>query len=125
VRLLDGFLIERTFAERTDMPEPKMTMPPLEGELYIVRNGRLQHIERFHDLPKVEVSESAKEALRAMQRRCRRLLGGFRPDIALVASALIEHAAALPQATEIVEAYARELRIEMVEPRDASQDASS
>jgi hypothetical protein len=40
------------------------------------------------------------------------------------ASALIEHAAALPQANEIVEAYARELRIEMVEPRDASQDAS-
>jgi hypothetical protein len=82
------------------------TLPMLEGELYVVRNGRLQHIERFNDLPKVEVSDTAKEALRALQRRCRRVLGGFRPDIALVASALIEHAAALPQARDIVQAYA-------------------
>lgn len=99
-------------------------MPMLEGELYVVRNGRLQHIERFYDLPKVEVSDGAKDALRALQRRCRRLLGGFRPDIALVASALIEHGAALPQAQDIIEAYARELRIGITEPQDASQDAS-
>lgn len=102
----------------------RQEMPMLEGELYVVRNGRLQHIERFNDLPKVEVSDGAKEALRVLQRRCRRLLGGFRPDIALVASALIEHAAALPQAQDIIEAYARGLRIGITEPRDASQDES-
>lgn len=80
-------------------------LPMLEGELYVVRNGRLQHIERFYDLPKVPVSDTANEALHLLQRGCRGMLGGFRPDIALVASALIEHTAALPQARDIVQTY--------------------
>ena len=76
-----------------------------EGELYIVKQGQLRHLERESDLPKVPVSEAAKAALLELRRECRGALGGFRPDVALVASALIEHAAALPQAEGIVRAY--------------------
>src|ERR1700674_1283528 len=88
------------------MTMTEKALPLLEGELYVVQNGRLQHVERASDLPKVPVSEAAKEALLNLRRNCRRALGGFRPDIALVASALIEHGASLPQAQDIVQAYA-------------------
>ena len=83
--------------ERTAMLE--------EGELYIVQKGQLRHLERESDLPKVPVSEGAKQALLDLRRGCRGALGGFRPDVALVASALIEHAASLPEAEGIVRAY--------------------
>ena len=89
------------------MAVTEKALPLEEGELYVVQNGQLQHVERASDLPKVPVSEAAKKALFDLRRTCRCMLGGFRPDIALVASALIEHAAALPQVQDIVRAYAR------------------
>ena len=100
-------------------------IPLTEGELYVVQNGQLQHVERAGDLPKVPVSKAAKEALLNLRRGCRRALGGFRPDIALVASALIEHAAALPQAQDIVQAYAREVLSRKREPDASSEDGAS
>lgn len=109
-----------TDATKTDATkaDATKTVPLIDGELYVVRNGRLHKIDRSNDLPKVEISDDAKDALRALQRRCRRLLRGFRPDIALVASALIEYAAGLPepQPLEIVDIYARKLGIGLVEP---------
>ena len=100
-------------------------LPLEEGELYVVQNGQLQHVERASDLPKVPVSEAAKKALFDLRRTCRCMLGGFRPDIALVVSALIEHAAALPQAQDIVQAYAREVLSRKREPDASSEDGAS
>ena len=53
-----------------------------EGELYIVKDGELKHLPRSDDdLPKVPVSEAARDALLQVRRKCRRALGGFRPDL--------------------------------------------
>lgn len=77
-----------------------------EGELYIVTNGELRHIERTTgDLPKVPISQLAHDRLLDLRRRCRKTLGGFRPDVALVASALLEHSASESSAEAIVAAY--------------------
>ena len=77
-----------------------------EGELYVVQHGALKHLERpSDDLPKVPISPAAREHLLDLRRRCRKALGGFRPDIALVASALIEHGARSQEAEAIVAAY--------------------
>jgi hypothetical protein len=86
--------------------EANATQALQEGELYVVRNGELQHLERAkNDLPKVPVSIAAHERVLDLRRRCRRMLSGFRPDIALVASALLEHAATGSEAESIVAAY--------------------
>jgi hypothetical protein len=64
-----------------------------EGELYIVKDGELKHLPRSDDdLPKVPVSEAARDALLQVRRKCRKALGGFRPDLALVTSALVLYA---------------------------------
>ncbi len=77
-----------------------------EGELYVVKDGELKHIERGSDgLPKVPISRVAHERVLDLRRRCRRMLGGFRPDLALVASALLEHAASGSDAEAVVSAY--------------------
>lgn len=64
-----------------------------EGELYIVKDGELKHLPRSDDdLPKVPVSEPARNALLQVRRKCRKALGGFRPDLALVTTALVLYA---------------------------------
>ena len=64
-----------------------------EGELYIVKDGELKRLPRSDDdLPKVPVSEAARDALLQVRRKCRKALGGFRPDLALVTSALVLYA---------------------------------
>jgi len=64
-----------------------------EGELYVVKDGELKHLPRSDDdLPKVPVSEAARDALLQVRRKCRKALGGFRPDLALVTSALVLYA---------------------------------
>ena len=89
----------------------------LEGEIYVVQNGQLQLIVRDNDLPKVPVSREARDALHDLRRRCRRELGGFRPDLALVASAMIEYATALPHAESLVKAYAQAALARKAEPQ--------
>ena len=101
------------------------TAPLQEGDLYVVKQGQLMHVEREGDLPKVPVSEEAKEALLQLRRRCRRVLGGFRPDVALVASALIQYAASLPQAETIVRDYDEAIRGSLRQPKASSLDSAS
>jgi hypothetical protein len=77
-----------------------------EGEIYVVQKGKLKHIQREQDdLKKVPLSDEAHVALLDVRRRCRRAMGGFRPDVALVASALIEFVAPLYESAEIVAKY--------------------
>ena len=99
--------------------------PLQEGDLYVVKQGQLMHVEREGDLPKVAVSVEAKEALLQLRRRCRRVLGGFRPDVALVASALIQYAASLPQAETIVRDYDEAIRSALRQPNASSLDSAS
>jgi hypothetical protein len=74
-----------------------------EGELYVFERGELRHLDRpKDDMPKVPISKSAHECLLDLRRRCRKALGGFRPDVALVVSAIVEHISKLPEATQIV-----------------------
>ncbi|MEX2165075.1 MAG: hypothetical protein WD823_12650 [Sulfuricaulis sp.] len=101
------------------------TAPLQEGDLYVVKQGRLMHVEREGDLPKVPVSEAAKDALLQLRRRCRHALGGFRPDVALVASALIQYAASLPQAETIVRDYDEAIRGALRQPNASSLDSAS
>ena len=105
------------------MKEP--LAPLQEGELYLVKEGHLMHVDREGDMPKVPVSEEAKEALLQLRRRCRRVLGGFRPDVALVASALIQYAASLPQAETIVRDYDEAIRGALRQPNASSLDSAS
>jgi hypothetical protein len=85
----------------------QLDLPPLhEGELYVVQHCELKHLERPpDDLPRVPISKAARERLLELRRRCRKALGGFRPDVALVASALIEHGACRSDAEAIVAGY--------------------
>jgi hypothetical protein len=98
----------------------------IEGGLYVVRDGRLRRIVHADGLPRVEVSHDAKDVLHALQRRCRRLLRGFRPDIAILASAIIEYAGELPESQRlgIVEAYVREIGIGFLETPRGIKDES-
>ena len=77
-----------------------------EGELYVVQRGQLKRLERPpDDLPRVPISAAAHEQLLDLRRRCRKALGGFRPDVALVASAMIEHGARSEEAETIIVDY--------------------
>ena len=77
-----------------------------EGELYVFQHGELRHLERSaNDLPKVLISKLAHTRLLELRRRSRKALGGFRPDIALVASALLEHSASTNEAESVVASY--------------------
>lgn len=66
-----------------------------EGELYTVRRNRLVHVPRRDDdgMRRVRITESAYEASQAVGYRMRKNLNGYKPDVSLVVSALVEAAA--------------------------------
>jgi len=72
------------------------------------------------------VSHDAKDVLHALQRRCRRLLRGFRPDIAILASAIIEYAGELPESQRlgIVETYVHKVGIGIMATPPGMKDES-
>lgn len=116
---------EKSDATKADAAKPAATTPPLiDEELYVVRNERLLRIERSDGLPRVEITQDAKDVLHALQRRCRHLLRGFRPDLAILASAIIEYAGELPesQRLQIVDAYVKELGIGILETPPGMKD---
>ena len=78
-----------------------------EGELYVVKNGELEHIQRDPDdtMRKVRLTEDAVKELIVVQRKMRKEMQGYKPDMALVASALVSHAAKLPEAPRLVRLY--------------------
>lgn len=75
----------------------------MEGGFYVMKHGELVRLERsVDDLPTVPMSQAAKDALLQVRRQCRSALGGYRPDVALVASALVLHACEYCDAQAIV-----------------------
>jgi hypothetical protein len=66
----------------------------VEGALYVARSGRLERLERDEDdgMKRVRITGEAYERALTLGKRMRGALGGYRPDIALVVSALVMHA---------------------------------
>lgn len=65
--------------------------PLEEGELYTVRKGHLEKIPRNDEdgMRKVRITEDAFEAAMEVGKRMRSELGGYKPDVSLVTSALV------------------------------------
>ena len=84
----------------------------ISGRLYVLIDGKhgkghLKQIPRQEDdLPRLRIMEEALEALRALSRGMRKEMGGYKPDITLVASALLLDAASRPEAPGIVRDFA-------------------
>lgn len=84
----------------------------VNGRLYVLvdgENGRghLRQIPRHDDdLPRVRIMEDALDAVRKLSRGMRKEMGGYKPDITLVASALLLEAASRPEAPSIVRDFA-------------------
>ena len=81
------------------------------GQLYVLEgrngNGHLRHIPRQEDeLPRLRITPEALEAVRKLSQGMRKEMGGYKPDITLVASALLLHAASLPEAPSVVREFA-------------------
>lgn len=83
-----------------------------EGELYTLRRGMLHHVQQRNEdngLRRIRIMEEAFDAAYALARQLRGSMRGYRPDPALVISALVMHAARLPDAERIAHAYLRNL----------------
>lgn len=78
-----------------------------EGCLYTVKGGELLAIKTDPDdvMKKVKITESALNEVIALQRRLRREMQGYKPDVHLICSALIEHVATIEGATDIVRGF--------------------
>ena len=82
-------------------------MEKLEGGLYQAQAGNLRKLDIEDDgLKKLRVSPEAFEAVRAVQKQMRSRLGGRKPDIALVAEAMLLKAAELEGIEESVRLHA-------------------
>ena len=83
-----------------------------EGELYTLRRGLLHHVPtRDEDsaLRRVRIMEEAYEQAYNLARQLRKTLRGYRPDPALVISALVLHTARNQDAETIVQEYLQTL----------------
>lgn len=79
----------------------------VEDGLYLAQGGKLNKLDVEDDgLKKIRVSLEAFEATRDVQKRMRKLLAGRKPDVALVAEALLLHASKLDGIEEQVRLHA-------------------
>ncbi len=76
---------------RREQPENE---PRQDGDLYIWRHGRLEHIEREDNpMRRVRMTEEAYQTAMELGKTMRQALNGYKPDISLVVSALVVAAA--------------------------------
>ncbi|MGI0025607.1 MAG: hypothetical protein ACREA4_10755 [Nitrososphaera sp.] len=82
-----------------------------EGELYAYRKGKLEKLPRIEDgMRKVRITETAYEMAMEVGQDMREELKGYRPDAALIVSALIEHGnQGLEQKKDAVRRFVKEL----------------
>jgi len=78
-----------------------------EGHLYTVKNGQLEEIpiDPEDSMRKVRITDDAINAVIEVQKKMRKLLKGYKPDLSIVTSALIEKAAEDDAVTEVVRCY--------------------
>ena len=83
-----------------------------EGELYVVKKGVLEHIQRDPDdnLRKIRITDSAFETAVNVQRSMRKNMNGYKPDITMVISALVEDSASdIDRSVSVVKGYAQRM----------------
>ena len=100
-----------------------------EGELYTLRKGTLQHVMRRDEengLRRIRVMEEAYDAAQQIARRLRHVMRGYRPDPALVISALVMDAARQdpPSVDDIVQEYLQRL-FQSANPAEPEVDAAA
>jgi len=81
-----------------------------EGELYVMKKGVLEHLQRDPEdnLRKIRITDDGYKALVEIQRGMRKSLKGYKPDLTIVCSAILENAASDPEgATTVVKEYAQ------------------
>ncbi len=77
-----------------------------EDGIYRVQNGILERIHIDDDgLKKLKVGTASFEALRLLQGRMRKVLGGYKPDINLVADAVLLHGVSQDGIEEVVKRH--------------------
>lgn len=81
----------------------------LEDGLYTARGGTLAKLDFDAEdtTKKLRVSETVFKQVQSVQRQMRQALGGYKPDIALVASAMLVSAAQDPAIADKVREYAK------------------
>ncbi len=79
-----------------------------EGCLYVFKKGVLQEIESDPDdlMKKIKITPDAFGSASELQRKMRKHMSGYRPDMPTICSALIEYAASLDHSGRIVSDYA-------------------
>ena len=104
---------DRTLAEVRSLVDTLRGLLGLEeGQLYTLRRGLLHHVRTHEDddaLRRVRIMEEAYSAAYSLARGLRKRLRGYRPDPALVISALVLHAVRQPEAPAIVQDYLQTL----------------
>jgi thymidylate kinase len=82
-------------------------MEKLEDGLYQAQSGNLRKLDIEDDgLKKIRVTPEVFEAVRAVQKQMRRRLGGRKPDVSLVAEAMLMFAARAEGIEDKVKRYA-------------------
>lgn len=82
-------------------------MEKLEDGLYQAQSGNLRRLDIEDDgLKKIRVTPEVFEAVRAVQKQMRSRLGGRKPDVSLVAEAMLMFAARAEGIEEEVKRYA-------------------
>ena len=82
-------------------------MEDLEDGFYQARKGELRRIEpEDDDLRKIRVTPEVFEAVRDVQKRMRKLLNGHKPDVNLVAEALLLYASKAENIEDAVKRHA-------------------
>jgi hypothetical protein len=85
----------------------RVEVDKLEDGLYQARGGLINKLDIEDDgLKKIRVTSEAFEAVRSVQKQMRKLLGGRKPDVNLVAEAMLLHAAKAEGIDEKVRQYA-------------------
>ena len=87
----------------------------LEEGLYKYENGQLERIQvsekekEGDQMRRLRVTQEAYEALIVIQKEMRKTMGGYKPDVSLVASAIIEHISKLENAPEIIKSQIQKI----------------
>ncbi len=87
----EGDLLEPLFKSRESETELTAKENALEdGEVYVCRNGKLERLPKSDDgMRRIRITDDAYQAALELGQRLRKDLHGYKPDVSLVASALI------------------------------------
>jgi hypothetical protein len=62
-----------------------------EGELYVFKQGQLEHVKRDPDdtMRRVRITEEAYQRAMTIGKAMRQRLGGYKPEVSLIGSAVL------------------------------------